>query len=377
MGSCRRLWSGIQNRVALGTSLWGRTLISSTKREHNGINGHSELPPVIDREAWLERMKVARRRINPMADTEPPMRAFYSSLTGAITTDLEMFHVPVDDRAFVRGHALFDTATLDNGRVYRLGIHLDRLFQGAKNARIPMPFPGDEDANRKRMTEIVCATAVASGLQNAEIRYWLSVGPGNFGFTPEGCETSFYCLIFRTFGLPPPGHKEATVRSVPMKPPLLAETKSNNYMLNCLTAMAAQDEGGQFGIMVKPDGNIGEGCGVNCVFVTKDGVLRTPPFANILKGTTVRRVLQLAEKVLVKEKGLLKEVRQEEVPELEAREAVELIMTGGDTHIMPVIEWDGKKVGSGEVGTIAKELIKLLKEEAKSGDEDVIQLKYP
>eukprot|EP00746_Dinoflagellata_sp_MGD_P002991 gnl/MRDRNA2_/MRDRNA2_105836_c0_seq1.p1 gnl/MRDRNA2_/MRDRNA2_105836_c0~~gnl/MRDRNA2_/MRDRNA2_105836_c0_seq1.p1 ORF type:complete len:352 (-),score=79.55 gnl/MRDRNA2_/MRDRNA2_105836_c0_seq1:68-1123(-) len=351
--------------------------MGSLKRGHDAINGDSHNPPVLGREAWLERMKNARRRTNPKADTEPPMSAFYSSLTDAITTDMEMIHVPLDDHGWCRGHALFDTATLDNGRVYRLGIHLDRLFAGAKNARIAMPFPGDEEANRKRMTEIVCATAVASGRRNGNIRYWLSVGPGNFGFTPKGCETAFYCVIFPSFPLPPPGHKEATVRSVPMKPKLLAETKSNNYMLNCLTAMAAQDDGGHFGIMVKPDGNIGEACVLNCVFVTKEGVMRTPPFSNILMGTTVRRVLQIAETVLVKEKGLLKDVRQEEVAEADAREAVEVFMTGGDTHIMPVIEWDGKKVGTGEVGPIAKELMTLLEEESKSGSVDMIELKYP
>lgn len=344
-----------------------------TKRENGAINGHSE-PPVVDRKEWLERMKVARRRTNPKADAEPPMCAFYSSLTDAITTDLEMIQVPLDDHGFCRGHAIFDTATLDNGRVYRLAIHIDRLFAGAKRARISLPFPGDEDENRKRITQVVTATALAGGRRDAKIYFWLSAGPGNFGFTPKGCETAFYCIIFPAFRWPSKGHKEVTVRSVPMKPALLAETKSNNYLLNCLTAMAAQDEGGQFGIMVKPDGNIGEGCVLNVAIVTKEGVLRTPPFANILNGTTLRRVMELAEKVLVKEKGLLKEVRQEEVSEADAREAQELLMTAGDKTVVPVVEWDGKKVGNGEVGVIATELTKLLEEEARSGNEDVIEL---
>ena len=39
---------------------------------------------------------------------------------------------------------------------------------------------------------------------------------------------------------------------VPLKPPHLAELKSNNYMLNALTMMAAQDRGGTFGIGTGP-----------------------------------------------------------------------------------------------------------------------------
>jgi len=47
--------------------------------------------------------------------------------------------------------------------------------------------------------------------------------------------------------------------------------------------------------------------------------------------------------------------------------------------INPVTEWDGKKVGTGEVGPFAKELKKILHEEAKYSTtyEDVIQLKFP
>lgn len=36
------------------------------------------------------------------------------------------------------------------------------------------------------------------------------------------------------------GISEYTVRDVPMKPKLLANAKSNNYMLNVLTAMSSQ-----------------------------------------------------------------------------------------------------------------------------------------
>jgi len=35
--------------------------------------------------------------------------AFYSSFTGAITTEASLMTVPIDDHAIVRGHAIFDT----------------------------------------------------------------------------------------------------------------------------------------------------------------------------------------------------------------------------------------------------------------------------
>lgn len=349
----------------------------ASDHSHETTSGKdAEGPAVLTRDDWFARAKAARERRNP---TGPPIWAMYSSLVDGILLDPELMVLPLDDHAFVRGHAVFDTATLCNGRVYRLDIHLTRLFKSASDARLTLPFGPSEEENRKRMTDIVCRLCVASGRRDASIRFWLSAGPGNFGFTPAGCEAAFYCVLFGARA--PPSAKltaidEVTVRSVPMKPPLLAELKSNNYMLNCLTAMDAQDRGGRLGILLHEDDTIGEGPFMNCAFVTKERVLLTPPFTGILPGTTVRRAMELARSKLLGKEGLLSDVRQEPVPLEVAKEAVEVMFFGGDTKCLPVGRWDGQIVGDGEVGPVAAELDRLLKEDAANGDEEHIQLAY-
>ena len=77
--------------------------------------------------------------------------AFYSSVAGAITTAPELMTLPIDDHAIVRGHAVFDTCTLAAGRMYRLGIHLQRFLQSARAARIPLPYGDDDAANVRQM----------------------------------------------------------------------------------------------------------------------------------------------------------------------------------------------------------------------------------
>ena len=79
------------------------------------------------------------RRQTIMGSSDPGYFAFYSSAHNAITTNMALMTLPVDDHAIVRGHAVFDTCHLSSGRVYRLEIHLDRLFSSAKKARIPLP----------------------------------------------------------------------------------------------------------------------------------------------------------------------------------------------------------------------------------------------
>jgi len=260
------------------------------------------MPAVVnDPAAWAKLVGAAR-------SGKEGFFAFYSSVADAITTNVSLMTLPVDDHAIVRGHAVFDTCSLAEGRMYRLQVHLDRLFASAASARLPLPFGGDEAANRERITEIVRATCVASGRRSCDVRFWLTAGTGNLGVTPAGCTPSLYVLCFG--GLPPlPGSEdadtvgisEATVPEsvVPLKPAALAELKSNNYLLNALCMLAAKERGGTYGIGVDGAGNVLESCVLNVAIVDGHSVLRTPPFRRVLRGTTVRRAMELASEHLV------------------------------------------------------------------------------
>lgn len=167
-----------------------------------------------------------------------------------------MAAIPIDDHMVHRGHAVFDTCTLANGRLYRLDTHLDRLLKSAAGAKIQPPFP------RERIQDAILSTAAASGLREGSVRYWLAAGPGDFSFVPDGCISSaFYCAVFQggvlehVLGQPPQGVRDVTVRDVPLKPTALGSIKTNNYLLNCLTAMRARELGGSFGILVDEQGN--------------------------------------------------------------------------------------------------------------------------
>lgn len=327
-----------------------------------------------------EALETLRSRRN----TDSPMLAMFNSYIGGVITDPALMSVPIDDHLVHRGHAVFDTCTLADGRLYRLGIHVDRFLRSAALARIEHPWQSDD------IIEMVVDAASASGVRNASVRYWLSPGPGGFGFSPDECEEPcFYCVLFDTasfnFGgadLMREGFNEATVHDTPMKPELLATIKSNNYLLNVLTHMEAVDRGGRFGILVKDDGYLAEACVLNTTFVTPDGDLITPPFDGILSGTTVRRVMQLAEEKLIPE-GLLRSVAQVPIIADERRGAAsrEMFLSGGDTHIFPITSWDGEPVGDGTVGPVATRLLDLLEAECAAGPDigaavDFIEVPY-
>ena len=288
----------------------------------------------------------------------------FSSYLGGVVTDPAVMTIPLDDHMVHRGHGVFDTCSLVGGRLYRLGIHLDRLLASAQGARICHPWSRDD------LMQMVADTAAASGVRDGIVRYWLTAGPGGFSFMPSECtEPCFYCIVadpmsFGAEGFDPirDGFSEATVRNTPMKPALLARIKSNNYLLNVLTHLEAADGGGTFGIIVDDDGFIAEACVLNVASVSHDGVLVTPPFEGILGGTTMRRLLDLARGPLRAE-GLLRDAVQRPLLASEARRGAELFMSGGDTHVFPVVRWDGAPVGNGKVGPVAKRLHDLIQAE--------------
>merc|ERR1712032_189158 len=247
---------------------------------------------------------------------------------------------------------------------------------GAQRARIPLPFGKSIEENKTRMRCIIGQTVVASKLRDASVRYYTTAGPGNFSLTPEGCKSAFYVVVYTGSLSPdaPAGLHEYTV-DVPLKPQLLATTKSNNYMLNALTSMASKDKGGMMGVLVDSKGFIAESAVMNIIFLMKGNRLVTPPFKNILAGTTCKKILQLAEQ-LVAEK-MITAVAQEPIKAEQAHEeALEMLMCGGDHHIFPVIRWDDRDVGNGKIGDVTKRIIAMVNKEIEEGSSDHYELNY-
>src|SRR5262245_42805192 len=82
--------------------------------------------------------------------------AFYSSQLGGVVTDPALMVIPFDDHIVHRGHGIFDTAGLVNGRIYDLEAHLDRFLGSAERSKLTLPGSRDE------MRSIIVSTTAAS-----------------------------------------------------------------------------------------------------------------------------------------------------------------------------------------------------------------------
>ena len=74
--------------------------------------------------------------LRTMRERQPvKFSAFYSSQLGGIVTDPALMVLPFDDHMVHRGHGIFDTAGLVDGRIYDLEAHLDRFLGSAERVQ--------------------------------------------------------------------------------------------------------------------------------------------------------------------------------------------------------------------------------------------------
>jgi 4-amino-4-deoxychorismate lyase len=290
--------------------------------------------------------------------------AFYSSQLGGIVTDPALMVIPFDDHMVHRGHGIFDTAGLVDGRIYDLEAHLDRFLASAERSKLKLPGSRDE------IRDIIVKTTAASGKRDGSIRYWLSSGPGSLELSPAaGAEPGFFVMVFAGLSYPERWYSEGLrvmTTTYPIKPPLYAITKTTNYLPNVLMQMEAKEAGFDNGVFIDAAGHVGEGSNMNVAFVTTGGVLAHPKFDHILSGCTSLRLLELAR--ALRDQGLLEGVEVRNIPVPEARTSREMLLLGSSIKVAPIVQWDAQTIGDGKPGPIARALLELLEDDMRKGD---------
>lgn len=290
--------------------------------------------------------------------------AFYSSQLGGIVTDPALMVIPFDDHMVHRGHGIFDTANIVEGRIYDLEAHLDRFERSAERSKLAM------GRARSEMRDIIVATTAASGRRDGAIRYWLSSGPGSLDLSPAaGAQPGFFVMIFGGLAYPARWYTDGLrvmTTTFPIKPPLYAITKSTNYLPNVLMQMEAKERGLDNGVFIDEAGFVGEGSNMNVAFVTADGVLRHPKFDSILSGCTSLRLLELAPALV--RRGLIAGVDVCNIPVADGRAAREMMLIGSSVKVAPVVEWDGRPIADGKPGPVSRALLALIEDDMRTSD---------
>jgi branched-chain amino acid aminotransferase len=282
--------------------------------------------------------------------------AMYSTQWGGIVRDPDLMLVPVDDHVVHRGDGVFDVMRCVHGKIYQMEEHLQRLNRSAK--AISLSFPSDYESVRDIINDLL----IAGGEKDCLIRIVLSRGPGSFAANPYDSPSSqMYVNIIRFRDLPDDYYREGIsliTSHIPVKKSFFANVKSCNYLPNVLMKMEAIEAGCQYSVSLDEDGFLAEGSTENIGVLTKDEVLKFPGFERTLSGITINRVFRLAEE-LVKGK-IIKGRRFARISPQEAYQAREIFLTGTSLRVLPVVSYDGKRIGNGSPGPAYHRLLSLM-----------------
>jgi branched-chain amino acid aminotransferase len=134
---------------------------------------------------------------------------------------------------------------------------------------------------------------------------------------------------------------------------------TGSYINTALAVDEAQRAGFDDAIFLTQDGHVSEASAANIFIVRKGGLITPPVTADILEGITRDAVMELAER------ELHLPVDKRDVDRTELYAADEVFLTGTGYQIAPVVEVDGRPVGTGEMGPVAGRLQGLYFEAAR------------
>jgi branched-chain amino acid aminotransferase len=266
--------------------------------------------------------------------------------------------ISVFDRGFLYGDAVFETVRTYGGRPFALEQHLTRLQASAARVFIDMPVP------LETLRRDVMSVLDAAGNAEAYIRIMVTRGRGtSLGLDPVLAKSPSYVVIVAPLEAPPESTYEKGIATITYRTQRLADdtdasgAKLANYLVAVLAMREAREASAAEALIVDREGHVLEGSTSN-LFLYDEKKLVTPPHsAGILLGITRRHVLEVAA-----EAGLTLEERVVNVDELFGAE--EVMITSSIREVVPVVTVDGRPVGSGTPGPVARDLLRRFRQKA-------------
>jgi branched-chain amino acid aminotransferase len=234
----------------------------------------------------------------------------------------------------------------DNGTaVFRLKDHTKRLFDGAKQAFMKVPFT-ETDIN-----DAVLGTIKINKLKSGYVRPILFYGYGKMGLDPHGAPVNAAIAVWPWGAYLGDGAVKVKTSSFIRLHPKSTHTECKicgHYVNSIFASLEAKKKGYDEALLLDYEGYCAEGPGEN-LFIVKDGKLFTPMLGNILRGITRKSIIQIANDDGIK-------VEETKLKLDDVYGADEAFFTGTAAEVTPIESVDGKKIGTEVPGPVTKKL---------------------
>jgi D-alanine transaminase len=268
---------------------------------------------------------------------------------------VERAFVPVWDRGFLFGDSVYEVWRMYRGRRWLEAEHLARL----KRSLHELDFPVHD---LERLVARMDRTALESGIREGTcyVQVTRGVAPRSHAF-PNPPVTPTELIIVRPLDDGPTGRLRESGARMISGPDLRwkrCDIKSTNLLANVLAIEAARRADCHEAVLIDQDGFVTEATHSSLLWVRNDRLEGTPEGREILPGMTRAFVLRLLQPM-----GISFAATHVTLPAL--IDADEVILVGTTYEVMPIIEIDGRPIGSGAPGPIARRLVDAYRQEVE------------
>lgn len=272
-------------------------------------------------------------------------------LNGRFVPEDEAAISPVD-RGFQFAESVYEVIRIYGGRPFEIDRHLRRFRASAAAIGLSDGYVTDTLGSQ--------ALELLARVGDKEALLYMQVSSGaapRSHLRPEGLTPTTIAKLMSVPPVPAPWvPQQLTAMTVPDERWAQCHIKTTMLLVNTTAKRRAVAEGHDDAIFIR-DGFVTEATAAN-VFAVIGGVLCTPPKSNyILHGITREVLLELAAEAGVP-------VVEGPIHLLRLREAEEVIMTATAFEVASVTRLDGKTVGNGEPGPVARKLVQRFQKRA-------------
>jgi D-alanine transaminase len=262
-------------------------------------------------------------------------------------TKAEDAKISVLDRGFVFGDGVYEVWRVVEGKLFEHARHDRRLKRGLKTLEIAF---ADKDV--EALADVAQRLLKDNNMLSGEGTFYVEItrgaAPRMHAYPPAGTKPTVLAMVSK-FEVPhavrEAGAKAITDADVRW---LRCDVKTVQLLPNVMAKQKAAAAGAMEAIFIR-DGIVTEGTHTSVLGV-KNGTLLTHPLGPlILPSVTRELILEVARElnVPVSEKPFTKD-------EMFALD--ELFVSGTTTDVTPIVDVDGRKIGSGKPGPVSKKL---------------------
>ncbi|MGA8242970.1 MAG: D-amino acid aminotransferase [Desulfobacterales bacterium] len=263
---------------------------------------------------------------------------------------IDKAQVPIEDRGYQFGDAVYEFIASYNGRLFYLEEHLDRLERSLNGLFFP-------SVSREAIRKAVLTLFEKAEIQRAGIYIQISrgVSPRNHAF-PDDVRPQIVMTIREVEDKPPELRKNgATAITLEDFRWGRCDLKTVQLLPNVLAKQKALAAGVFDAIFVSSEGVVREATSSNICIVAGGTVITHPLTPQILPGITRMVVIDLCREldIPVSERFFKTDALYG---------AEESFLTGTVTEVLPIVTIDRHRIGDGQVGPVTTKLYETLRQ---------------